>query len=125
MCFFSINGYMCLCPQINTHSPLVAGLLIQACLLLKAYLLLRVSHRSIPPPTHPQVSFIVGIAAPPEFIDEVKAIVESHNNNMVLDRILAFHFGQRYMVRAKTAEAVVKHASGRFDASCIRCLCCI
>ena len=83
---------------INTHSPLVAGLLIQACLLLKAYLLLRVSHRSIPPPTHPQVSFIVGIAAPPEFIDEVKAIVESHNNNMVLDRILAFHFGQRYMV---------------------------
>ena len=42
-----------------------------------------------------QISHIVGIAAPPEFIAEVRTIVESHHNAMVLDRILAYHFGQR------------------------------
>lgn len=33
---------------------------------------------------------IVGMAAPPEFVDEVKAMVAAHNPGMELDRVLAY-----------------------------------
>jgi hypothetical protein len=37
-----------------------------------------------------QVSHIVGITAPAEFVDDVKSIVESHYEGMTLDRVLAY-----------------------------------
>ena len=44
-----------------------------------------------------QVRMIVGITAPREFITEVEGIVSSHDNLMIMDKVTAYHFGQRYV----------------------------
>jgi divalent metal cation (Fe/Co/Zn/Cd) transporter len=44
-----------------------------------------------------QVRNIVGIIAPEEFILQVEGIVSSHNSLMAMDKVTAYHFGQRYV----------------------------
>jgi divalent metal cation (Fe/Co/Zn/Cd) transporter len=48
-----------------------------------------------------QVQFIVGITAPEEFIDEVKAVAGNHHLKMHLIQVVAYHCGQGYIVEVE------------------------
>eukprot|EP00511_Aplanochytrium_stocchinoi_P005719 CAMPEP_0204832586 /NCGR_PEP_ID=MMETSP1346-20131115/14227_1 /ASSEMBLY_ACC=CAM_ASM_000771 /TAXON_ID=215587 /ORGANISM="Aplanochytrium stocchinoi, Strain GSBS06" /LENGTH=675 /DNA_ID=CAMNT_0051964505 /DNA_START=121 /DNA_END=2148 /DNA_ORIENTATION=- len=45
-----------------------------------------------------QAEFLVGRAAQPEFLAEVRQMANEHHHNMFVDIVRAYHFGKRYLV---------------------------
>eukprot|EP00510_Aplanochytrium_minuta_P003750 CAMPEP_0184007018 /NCGR_PEP_ID=MMETSP0954-20121128/1067_1 /TAXON_ID=627963 /ORGANISM="Aplanochytrium sp, Strain PBS07" /LENGTH=565 /DNA_ID=CAMNT_0026285735 /DNA_START=469 /DNA_END=2166 /DNA_ORIENTATION=- len=45
-----------------------------------------------------QAEFLVGRAAQPEFLEEVRRMANEHHDNMFVDIVRGYHFGKRYLV---------------------------
>lgn len=79
-------------PVIAFYEPKVWWLDPAGGILISCYILWRWYEISLE-----QVCNIVGIIAPQDFIAEVEGIVSNHSPLMAMDKVTAYHFGQRYV----------------------------